>query len=88
MQQLSKNNIVPIFTYRLNTRGYMQWYISLLGDHHPETSRVLLPVGITVADMYKEYTSATPQADWIGYPSFPPTVEKPTFQTYLTNGLV
>ena len=35
--------------------GYMDYYVSLMGDKSPSEERILLPMGITVKEIYKEY---------------------------------
>lgn len=50
--------------------GYMDWYISIMGDHSPESSRILLPVGITLTDIYKEYCGVNPIEEQVGYQRF------------------
>lgn len=50
--------------------GYMEWYVSVMGDHHPESARILLPLGISLADIYKDYCHAYPAEDQIGYHRF------------------
>ena len=35
--------------------GFMKHYVSIMGDHHPESARILLPVGITVTEIYRRY---------------------------------
>lgn len=48
----------------------MQWYVSITGDHNPETERIMLPVGVTLADVYKEYALAYPPNQRVGYSRF------------------
>lgn len=48
----------------------MEWYVSLLGDHHPEAGRILLPVGVTLKDIYAEYITTYPNEDCITYAHF------------------
>ena len=35
--------------------GYMKFYVSLIGDHSPERARILMPIGLTVNDVYRRY---------------------------------
>lgn len=35
--------------------GYMNWFVSVMGDQSPESERVLLPVGMTIQEIFKEY---------------------------------
>jgi len=35
--------------------GYMNYYVSLIGDHSPERARILMPIGLTVKDVYRRY---------------------------------
>ncbi len=37
--------------------GYMKHYVSLVGDHSPETARILLPIGVRIKDIYRKYVS-------------------------------
>lgn len=51
-------------------KGYMRWYVSIMGDHHPESERILLPVGIGIADIYREYALSYPADQCLGYKRF------------------
>ena len=43
----------------------MIWYVSVTADHHPEVSRIVLPAGVTVKEIYGEYLKTTPKEDHI-----------------------
>ena len=33
----------------------MKHYVSTVGDHHPESARIVLPLGISIKDIYRKY---------------------------------
>lgn len=36
--------------------GFMKHYASTVSDHSPENSKVLLPLGVSVKEIYEDYT--------------------------------
>lgn len=39
----------------MNAVGFMTHYTTMIGDHAPDTNRILLPVGMTIKDIFISY---------------------------------
>ena len=37
--------------------GYMSYYVSLMGDKSPTEERIILPMGVTIKEIFKEYAA-------------------------------
>ena len=45
--------------------GYMDHFVSVMGDTSPEGDRILLPVGLTIKYIYDEYKRNRPKAEQV-----------------------
>jgi hypothetical protein len=60
---------IHIFTEAI-VKGFISDYITKLGDHSPESQRILLPACITVKMMFDEYKLRYSSDEVIGSPRF------------------
>ena len=48
-------NVHYVFVIGKIATGFMEHYVHFNGDHSPEVSRILMPQGVNIKDIYTEY---------------------------------